>query len=236
MKLGYIAIKSKIQHIFVDVEVYNPWYRFELLQTCSKPSLIFIPLHNFYNDTMSINIKLNVRCAGTCELCDKFPAIHEFTVSPATDDKIENQVAICDSCLNAMNETDKGNYWRCLEGSIWNPEPSVQALSYRILQNYKGEEWASGILSSVDLDENTEKWAMSFFEITPVHKDAFGNILENGDNVVLTQALNVKGTSFSAAKGTIVKKIKLVSDNTEQIEGKINEQTIVILCKFVKKG
>ena len=55
-----------------------------------------------------------------------------------------------------------------------------------------------------------------------------GNTLENGDNVVLTQALNVKGTSFSAAKGTIVKKIKLVSDNTEQIEGKINEQTCLL--------
>ena len=62
------------------------------------------------------------------------------------------------------------------------------------------------------------------------------NILENGDAVVLTQALNVKGTNFTASKGTVVKKIKLVSDNAEQIEGKINEQTIVILCKFVKKN
>jgi protein PhnA len=39
-----------------------------------------------------------------------------------------------------------------------------------------------------------------------------------------------------APKGTIVKKIKLVHDNTEQIEGKVNEQTIVILTKFVKKA
>ena len=53
--------------------------------------------------------------------------------------------------------------------------------------------------------------------------------------MVLTQALNVKGTNFTASKGTVVKKIKLVSDNAEQVEGKINEQTIVILCKFVKK-
>ncbi|MBC7494608.1 MAG: PhnA domain-containing protein, partial [Flavobacterium sp.] len=47
--------------------------------------------------------------------------------------------------------------------------------------------------------------------------------------------LNVKGTSFTASKGTVVKRIKLVNDNVEQIEGKINEQTIVILCKFTKK-
>ena len=183
-----------------------------------------------------MNKELNDRCFGTCELCGKLPAVHEYTVSPANGDNIEDQVAICDICLTSITENNNGNYWRCLEGSIWNPEPSVQALSYRILQKYKGEEWADGILNSVDLDEKTEKWAMSIFEVAPVHKDAFGNTLENGDNVVLTQALNVKGTSFSTAKGTIVKKIKLVSDNTEQIEGKINEQTIVILCKFVKKG
>ena len=69
-----------------------------------------------------------------------------------------------------------------------------------------------------------------------MHRDAFGNELQAGDNVVLTQALDVKGTSFSAPKGTIVKKIRLVADNVGQIEGKINEQTIVILTKFVKKG
>jgi uncharacterized Zn ribbon protein len=73
-------------------------------------------------------------------------------------------------------------------------------------------------------------------QVTDVHKDAFNNILENGNNVVLTQALNAKGASFTAAKGTIVKKIRMVSDNTAQIEGRINDQTILILTKFVKKG
>jgi protein PhnA len=112
----------------------------------------------------------------------------------------------------------------------------VQALSYRILQNFKEEDWANNLLSSVDLVETVVQWAMSALEVADVHKDAFGNVLENGDTVVLIQALNVKGTNFTASKGTVVKKIKLVSDNTEQIEGKINEQTIVILCKFVKKN
>ena len=77
---------------------------------------------------------------------------------------------------------------------------------------------------------------MSAFEVPDVHTDAFGNVLESGDTVVLTEQLNVKGTSFSASKGTVVKKIKLVHDNHEQIEGKINDQTIVILTKFVKKS
>jgi len=36
--------------------------------------------------------------------------------------------------------------------------------------------------------------------------------------------------------GTAVRNIKLVHDNTEQIEGKIDGQQIVILTKYVKKS
>ncbi len=185
---------------------------------------------------MAISVKMNERCQGLCELCNNMAATHEFLVSPKTEETISNQVAICDTCLQSISTNDKSDYWRCLEGSIWNTEPSVQALSYRILNTCKEEEWANSVLSSIDLDENVVQWAMSAFEVADFHKDAFGNKLENGDNVVLTQGLNVKGTSFTAAKGTIVKKIRLVAENTEHIEGKINEQTIVILTKYVKKG
>jgi protein PhnA len=34
----------------------------------------------------------------------------------------------------------------------------------------------------------------------------------------------------------VVKNIRLVADNTEQIEGKIEGQTIVILTKYLRKG
>lgn len=185
---------------------------------------------------MAINVKLNERCGGLCELCNSLPATNEYTVSPKKDDQVENQVALCATCLSAIDKNEKGDHWRCLEGSIWNTEPSVQALSYRLLQLCKESDWASSVIDSAELDENVIQWAMSAYEQSAVHKDAFGNTLEHGDTVVLTQGLNVKGTSFTAAKGTIVKRIRLVSDNTEQIEGKINEQTIVILTKYVKKG
>jgi protein PhnA len=185
---------------------------------------------------MSIQPELKKRNQDLCELCNTEIATEEYTVSPKNDESIENQVAVCSTCLSKIDDTADGFYWRILEGSIWSAEPSVQALSYRLLQHFKTEDWASNLISSVDLDENTIQWAMTAFEVADVHKDAFGNILENGDTIVLTQALNVKGTNFTASKGTVVKKIKLVHDNTEQVEGKINEQTIVILCKYVKKG
>lgn len=185
---------------------------------------------------MSLSQKLQERSQNVCELCGTETAVHEFTVSPKNDDSIDNQVALCSTCLNAMDDESASFHWRCLEGSIWNPEPSVQALSYRLLHRFKHEDWAENLIGSVDLDDNIKEWALSAFEVAKVHKDAFGNELQNGDNVVLTQALNVKGTNFTASKGTVVKRIRLVPDNPEQIEGKINEQMIVILAKYVKKN
>ena len=185
---------------------------------------------------MSISKELKERNQDQCELCNVEIASHAYKVSPKSDESIANQVALCTTCLEALDNKESAFHWRCIEGSIWNPEPSVQALSYRILQQHKGEGWASDLINSVDLDENVIQWAMSAFEVPDVHQDAFGNLLENGDTVVLTQQLNVKGTSFSASKGTVVKKIKLVHDNSEHIEGKINDQTIVILTKYVKKS
>ena len=185
---------------------------------------------------MSISNQLKERNSDLCELCNAESATQAYMVSPKNDDSIDNQVALCSTCLESIDKKDAAFHWRCLEGSIWNPQASVQALSYRILQNFKSEDWASNLISSVDLDENVINWAMSAFEVPDVHTDAFGNKLESGDTVVLTEQLNVKGTSFTASKGTVVKKIKLVHDNHEQVEGKINDQTIVILTKFVKKS
>jgi protein PhnA len=184
---------------------------------------------------MPISQSLKDRSQNLCELCGVETPTHAYTVSPKNDDSIQNQVAICDICFASIDNKDAVFHWRCLEGSIWNPEPSVQALSYRLVQMHKKEEWADNLINSVDLDESVINWAMSAFEVADVHTDAFGNKLQNGDNVVLTQALDVKGTSFTASKGTVVKRIKLVHDNAEHIEGKINDQTIVILTKFVKQ-
>lgn len=184
---------------------------------------------------MPISPSLKERNQGQCELCNSEAATTAYTVSPKNDDSIANQVALCPKCLENLDKDD-AFYWRVLEGSIWSTEPSVQALSYRLLQKFKNEDWANDLISSIDLDEKTVSWAMSALAVKEIHKDAFGNVLENGDNVVLTQALDVKGTNFTASKGTVVKRIKLIADNHEQIEGKINEQSIVILTKFVKKN
>src|ERR1043165_2928593 len=147
---------------------------------------------------MSISEELKQRNAEQCELCNAEPSAIAYTVSPKSDD-VANQVALCNTCFSLLNKKEAAFHWRCLEGSIWSPEPAVQALSYRILHTLKEETWAADLVSSVDLDENVINWAMSAHEVAEVHKDAFGNALANGDNVVLVQALDVKGTNFRAS-------------------------------------
>ncbi len=184
---------------------------------------------------MSLAKELLDRNGELCELCNSHTAATGYPVIPGNDDA-ENCVALCAECEQKIIQEEKSNYWRCLEGSIWSTQPAVQALSYRLLFLCKEQDWANEAINSVELDERVIQNALRIFELAEVHKDAFGNELSNGDNVVLTQALNVKGTSFSAAKGVVVKKIRLVPGNTDQIEGKINDQTIVILTKYVKKN
>ncbi|MCK6639278.1 MAG: PhnA domain-containing protein [Bacteroidia bacterium] len=185
---------------------------------------------------MSISKELNERCQGNCEICSSAPAVNEYIVSPKKGTSINDNVALCAGCNAALDASNYNALKGFAEGSIWNPVAPLQALSYRIIQGAAGEEEAVSAASSAGLDEEVIQWGASALIQAPVHKDAFGNVLENGDNVVLTQALDVKGTNFTASKGTVVKKIKLVSDNHEHIEGKINEQSIVILTKYVKKS
>ena len=80
---------------------------------------------------------LKDRAQGLCELCATNEATCAYAVSPKNSDVIENEVALCDQCVSILEGADAGSHWQCLAGSIWNTEPSVQALSYRILYGEK---------------------------------------------------------------------------------------------------
>ena len=68
-----------------------------------------------------------------------------------------------------------------------------------------------------------------------LHRDSNGHVLQNGDSVVLIKSLDVKGSTLNAKMGTVVKNIRLVPDNTAQIEGRVEGQLIVILTQYVRK-
>lgn len=67
-------------------------------------------------------------------------------------------------------------------------------------------------------------------------KDAFGNVLQNGDTVTLIKDLKVKGSSNSIKQGTVVKGIFLVDEAGHNISCKIaGFGAMNLKSEFVKK-
>lgn len=182
--------------------------------------------------------ELEKRCEGKCELCGSSNELQTYLVPPKIEEITSNQIAICSVCfpkLDIVQETDS-NYWRCLNESMWNPEPAVQVMVYRILKSISSESWAQDALGLLYWEEETLDWAKKgLSNENIIHKDSNGNVLAAGDTVSLIQDLNVKGAGFTAKRGTAIRRIRLVHDNAEHIEGKVEGQQIVILTKFVKK-
>ena len=66
-------------------------------------------------------------------------------------------------------------------------------------------------------------------------KDSNGTLLNEGDNVTVIKDLKVKGSSAVIKRGTLVKKIRL-TDNTDEIEGRVEKTVMVLRTEFLKKA
>lgn len=67
-----------------------------------------------------------------------------------------------------------------------------------------------------------------------ITKDSHGNILVEGDAVLITKDLKVKGFAKDLKRGTLVKNIRLTAD-TGAIEGKVDGSMLVLKTMFLKK-
>jgi protein PhnA len=192
---------------------------------------------------MSILQQLQERSGSTCELTVNTENLVAFEVPPGSRGELNDTILISESLLPQLSgqEPLDSQFWQQhLPGSMWSEVPAVQVVIWRLLNRMKQESWATESLDMLYLDDELLNWARSGGEIieatdSDVHKDSNGVTLDNGDTVVLTKSLDVKGSTINARIGTVVKNIRLVADNTEQIEGKIEGQQIVILTKFVRK-
>ena len=187
---------------------------------------------------MSLSNSLETRSESKCELCSTQGTLLSLLVPPKNEDADDFQAVLCENChaqIKEEKELDK-NHWRCINESMWSEVPAVKVLAYRMLDRLKTEDWAVDLINMMYLDEETLEWAQSAAGGNIIHKDSNGNILTAGDTVTLIQDLNVKGANFTAKRGTAVRRIRLVHDNAEHIEGKVDGQQIVILTKFVKKS
>ena len=187
---------------------------------------------------MSLSTILEERSEQKCELCSTNNDLSAYTVPPKNDENADHQVVLCSTCLSQIENPDQmdANHWRCLNESMWSQVPAVQVMAYRQLNHLSNQDWAQDLLGMLFLDDATLEWANDSADAAIIHKDSNGNILEAGDTVTLIQDLNVKGAGFTAKRGTAVRRIRLVHDNAEHIEGKVEGQSIVILTKYVKKS
>jgi len=57
-------------------------------------------------------------------------------------------------------------------------------------------------------------------------KDSVGNLLNDGDTIVLSKTLKIKGMSKTLKRGDKIKNIRLIND-TENIECRVGKSQIV---------
>lgn len=186
--------------------------------------------------------ELRQRSGGKCELCGATEGLEPVEVGPEAVATADASVHLCAKCRAQIEKREEldAAHWGMLSETMWSEVPAVQVLSWRMLNRLRHESWAADNLDMLYLPDETLAWAKATGDhendsSVDLHKDANGNVLQAGDTVVLTKSLDVKGTSLNAKMGTVVKNIRLVPENTEQIEGKIEGQTIVILTKYVRK-
>jgi len=191
---------------------------------------------------MSIETELQARSESKCELCGATENLGVYEVPDSPNDGADASVFACDTCRDQIENPDHvdANHWRCLNDSMWSQVPAVQVVAWRMLNRLKGEGWPQDLLDMMYLEDDVRAWAEDGAADSAadavVHRDSNGAVLEAGDTVTLIKDLNVKGGGFTAKRGTAVRGIRLVADNAEHIEGRVNGQQIVILTQFVKKS
>lgn len=179
------------------------------------------------------------RAENKCELCKSESPLSIYEAAPRLKSKEDNSLMICSKCHSQIEKKEEmdSRHWACLKESMWSEIPAAQVVSWRMLNRLRNESWAMELLDMMYLDDDMLEWAKASgdHEITDVHRDAFGHMLQTGDTVVLIKSLDVKGSSLNAKMGTVVKNIHLVESNSDQIEGRIEGQVIVILTKYVRR-
>lgn len=192
---------------------------------------------------MSVVLALKTRSNNQCELCASNKNLSPYDVPPKPQQRIEDTILVCEKCNEQLNKKAQLDplHWECLLESMWSEVPAVQVVAWRLLNRLSEQSWAVDALEMIYFDDETLAWAKSTGDHEQTseiefHKDCNGNLLQNGDSVILIKSLDIKGSSLNAKLGTVVKNIRLVHDNTEQIEGKIEGQTIVILTKYLRKN
>lgn len=191
---------------------------------------------------MKLEEALLERSGNSCELCKSDSSLSLYEVPGNNERNEDSCIMICEKCLVQIDKKEEldSDHWKALSETMWSEIPAVQVVAWRMLNRLRSWSWAADNLDMLYLDEENLEWAKSTYDHedegnVELHKDSNGVTLENGNTIVLTRSLDVKGSTLNARMGTVVKNIRLVEENVEQVEGRIEDQTIVILTKYVRK-
>ncbi len=192
---------------------------------------------------MNLEKRLIARAGNVCELCRSAGPLNFYELPPVSGKTDENTAAVCAACLAQIEnraEPDAAHWQQALADTIWSEHVPVKILSWRMLSRYQNESWAADLRDMIYLEDADLNFAKASGDhesagADDLHRDNNGSLLKDGDTVVLTRSLDVKGAQMNAKMGTVVKNIRLVPENTGQIEGKIDGQTIIILTKYLRK-
>ncbi len=66
-------------------------------------------------------------------------------------------------------------------------------------------------------------------------RDSNGAVLKEGDSVTVIKDLKVRGSSSVIKRGTMVKNIRL-TDDADEVEGKVEKSMMVLRTEFLKKA
>ena len=191
---------------------------------------------------MKVEEQVAIRSSNQCELCKSVDGLKLYEVPPQNGLSADTSILVCAECLAQIEKKEEldSNHWKCLTESMWSEFAPVQVTAWRMLNRLRNESWASESLDMLYLTDENLAWAKTTGDhendgSVDLHKDSNGHVLQNGDSVVLIKSLDVKGSTLTAKLGTVVKNIRIVEGNTEQIEGRVEGQQIVILTKYVRK-
>jgi len=189
---------------------------------------------------MAAEQALKQRSNECCELCMSPENLAVYPVPPTSDLSAQQSIYLCNNCLEQVEGTKALdlNHWRCLNDSMWNQEPAVQVMSYRMLHKLSTESWAQDALDMIYMEDDVKTWAeqgIAAAEVSGPTRDSNGADLQSGDDVTLIKDLVVKGANFTAKRGTLVRNITL-TDDPKFIEGKVGGTRIVLVSAYLKKA
>lgn len=188
----------------------------------------------------SFGKELAKRCKSRCELCDASTSLEIYEVPPVDEPDPEKSVMICATCREQIEDPERmePRHWLGLNDSAWSQVPAVQVMAWRLLHRLENEGWAQDLLEQLYLEPEVLAWAEAGSSRPAGSSgtvDSNGTPLFEGDSVHIIKDLDVKGTHFTAKRGTTVKNIHL-TDDPGYVEGVVNKTKIVLKTEFLKKA